>query len=93
MHSECPGGGSQAGTGHGRWDHLHIQFEFVKRANLGISPGNELNNLNRATFNGRKLAVYAEYGMKCGSFEIVYQDVSQDVSYLRDLFGCHDPEG
>jgi hypothetical protein len=53
-------------------NHLHILFEFVKRANLGISPGNELNGLNRATFNGCKLTVYAEYGMKCGSFEIVY---------------------
>jgi hypothetical protein len=74
MHSECAGGASQArtGHGHGRWYHLHILFEFVKRANLGISPGNELNGLNRATFNGCKLTVYAEYGMKCGSFEIVY---------------------
>ena len=92
MHSECA---SQARTGHGRWDHLHILFEFVMCANLEISHDNELNSLNRATFNGYKLTVYAEYGMKCGSFEIMYQraDVSQDVSYLRDLFGCHDPEG
>lgn len=93
MHSECPGGASRALAGHGRWDHLHILFEFVMRANLGISLDNELNGLNRANFNGCKLTVYAEYGMKCGSFEIVYQDVSQDVSYLGDLFGCHDPEG
>ena len=43
----------EAGTGPGQWDLLHIFFELVKPANLGISPGNKHNSLNLATFIGQ----------------------------------------
>jgi hypothetical protein len=72
---------------------LHIFFEFVKPANLGIQPGNLEYISNHPAFIPCCL-YYAEYGMKREAVQSKYQcaHVFRDVCF-PDLIQCHDPEG